>query len=806
MRHLRSLAYHLLASPGRAAALLLAAPVLIFFGVPLAAGRVFVFRDGGLYYLPHKALIAQALREGRLPQWNPFEYGGLPLLADPNFAVFHPLSLLTHFTPLPQGQMLFLAACALGAALGTRRLALQLGASEGGALVAGLAYGWSGTLLSLVLSGHALAACSLPWVAYAGARVGAAADLSSLLALALAAASAFLAGMPEIGACGLGLGGLLLLSERLVQRPDQQPAGLGPALALFAAAVLLGAGLAAVQLSPTAAFVSASSRAGGFELAEAQTSSLHPLRLLSLPLPFLFGTADAPGVPTWFFRVGAPPYVPEVHAGAVVVLCAVLGLGGAGARRRLPLWLGALLLLPLAMGDHTPVYGLLFKLVPLLRMVRYPEKLVVPLALAVAVAAGAGWERLTAPPDEAKPRRWLLPAALACALGAGATALSPHWWPGLFAALGPLRAACVKATAVVSLTTGLALLSALLATLGLWRSGRLTARVATYTLAAAVAFDLGWPALRLDPSALATEVSEPSPLVPLLTAAADLPNWAFRTSVERLGLSDADVDPDFPRTRAVYLVRHAGLFDAGAAPAGFYLDRGYSGFTPGGLRSLFNHADGARVLDLLGVRFGVEFGRGPSRFAKLGFTLRPGSEGALIRVYQKPAAREKLRLVPTVLASPEVAGLLPDCSGVEAVWVDPQQTQGLPASLVVLAACPAQAAQGGSARIVRYLPEEVEAEVDAAVPALAVLNDTFAPGWTATVDGAPTAVVGADGALRATPVERGRHTIVWRYRAPGLAGGAAVSGAAWLLLAALGLLAWRERRRRLSRLPGPLAL
>jgi hypothetical protein len=792
MRSPRSLATLLQESPARAAALLLAVPVLLFFGVPLAQGRVFVFRDGGLYYLPHKALIAQALREGRLPQWNPLEYGGLPLLADPNFNVFHPLSLLTHFTPLPQGQMLFLGACALGAAAGARLLALQLGASSGGALVAGLAYCWSGTLLSLVLSGHALAACTLPWVAYAGARAGAAADLASLLVLALAAASAFLAGMPEIGACGLGLGGLLLLSERLARRPEQPPAPLGRTLALFTAAVLLGLGLAAVQLFPTAAFVSASSRAGGFELSEAQSSSLHPLRLLSLPLPFLFGTADAPGVPTWFFPVGSPPYVPEIHAGAVVVLLALLGLGGPGARRRLPLWAGALLLLPLAMGDHTPLHGLLFKLVPLLRMIRYPEKLVVPLALAVAVAAGAGWERLSAPPETGRPRRWLLPAALACALGAGAAALSPSFLPGLFAALGPLRAACVKATAVVSISTELALLALLLAALGLRRSGRLSAQAATLVLAAVVALDLGWPALRLDPSALAAEVSEPSPLVPLLTAAAGLPNWAFRTSVERLGLSDADIDPGLPRTRAVYLVRHAGMFDAGAAPAGFYLDRGYSGFTPGGLRTLFNHGDGAGVLDLLGVRFGVEVGRGPSRFARLGFTLRPGSEGALIRVYQKPAAREKLRLVPTVLAGPAVEGLVPRCHGEEAAWLDPQQALALPASLAVQASCPqAPPAPGGAARIVRYLPEEVEAEVDAAVPALAVLNDTFAPGWTATVDGAPAAVVGADGALRATPVEKGRHTIVWRYRAPGLRTGAAVSGLALVLL---GLLGWRVRR------------
>ena len=788
-------------SAERVTALVFCAAVAVVFGLPLAQGRVFVFRDGGLYYLPHKALIAQALREGRLPQWNPFEYGGLPLLADPNFNVFHPLSLLTHIVPLPQGQMLFLGACALFAAFGARRLALQLGASEPGARVAGAAYAWSGTLFSLVLSGHALAACTLPWVAYAGARLGAAPGLGSLLVLALAAASSFLAGMPEIGACGFGLAGLLLVSERLSAQ------GQGPrlprTLALFAGALTLGAALAAVQLFPTALFVSASSRAGGFELGEAQASSLHPLRLLSLPFPFLFGTADAPGTPSWLFPVATPPYIPEVHAGALVLLCAGLGLAGVGARRRLPLWLGALLLLPLAMGDHTPLYGLLFKLLPPLRMIRYPEKLVVPLALAIAIAAGAGWERLSAsqpeaprpPGGRAQTAHWL--GALLSAVGAGAAALSPVWGEGLLASLGAAREACVRATAIPSVATELGLLALALATIALLRSGRLPARLGTPALGLLVAFELAWPALRQDPSALATEVSEPSMLVPSLTSAANQPAWAFRTSVERLGVQDQDLDPALPRTRAVYLMRHAGLLDAGAAAAGFYLDRGYSGFTPGGLRALFNSADGAQVLDLLGVRFGVEVGRGPARFERLDFKLRPGSEGALIRVFEKPAAREKLRLVTAVLQGPQVAGILPRCSGTEAVWLDPAQAhRGLSPPLPRLAACPAQPAPAGTARVLRYLPEEVEAEVEGTVPALAVLNDTFAPGWEAWVDGVQTPVVAADGAFRAVQVGPGRHSVLFRYRAPGLLAGAVVSGLALLVLLALWRIGKPQRRSR----------
>src|SRR5207237_628884 len=81
------------------------------------------------------ALIAAALQQGRLPQWNPFEFGGLPLLADVNYNVFHPLLALMHFLPLPWGFSLFVAANAVLGVYGALALVRALGASPAAAPV-----------------------------------------------------------------------------------------------------------------------------------------------------------------------------------------------------------------------------------------------------------------------------------------------------------------------------------------------------------------------------------------------------------------------------------------------------------------------------------------------------------------------------------------------------------------------------------------------------------------------------------------------------------------------------------------------
>ena len=105
-------------------------------------------------------------------------------------------------------------------------------------------------------------------------------------------------------------------------------------------------------------------------------------------------------------------------------------------------------------------------------------------------------------------------------------------------------------------------------------------------------------------------------------------------------------------------------------------------------------------------------------------------------------------------------------------------------------------------------PEDVNLSCASAAGGYAVLLDTFAPGWTAAVDGVPAAIERADLLGRAVRVPPGAHRVTFRYRTPGLRAGAAVSLCAWLALAAAGVATRRRRKmpgrgRREVQDPGP---
>jgi hypothetical protein len=77
-----------------------------------------------------------------------------------------------------------------------------------------------------------------------------------------------------------------------------------------------------------------------------------------------------------------------------------------------------------------------------------------------------------------------------------------------------------------------------------------------------------------------------------------------------------------------------------------------------------------------------------------------------------------------------------------------------------------------------------------------VLTDSNYSGWTAKLDGAPVPIHFANGYQRAVRVEVGSQRLVFRYRAPGLALGALLSGLAVLIMTLWGVFRWIRRRFR----------
>ncbi len=67
-------------------------------------------------------------------------------------------------------------------------------------------------------------------------------------------------------------------------------------------------------------------------------------------------------------------------------------------------------------------------------------------------------------------------------------------------------------------------------------------------------------------------------------------------------------------------------------------------------------------------------------------------------------------------------------------------------------------------QVVSYQPEQIELDVGLDAPGALVLADTWYPGWQATVDGEPAALLRADYLFRAVLLPAGQHRVQFDYR------------------------------------------
>ena len=106
------------------------------------------------------------------------------------------------------------------------------------------------------------------------------------------------------------------------------------------------------------------------------------------------------------------------------------------------------------------------------------------------------------------------------------------------------------------------------------------------------------------------------------------------------------------------------------------------------------------------------------------------------------------------------------------------------------------ACTGGDATVGRYDPERVTLDVNADVRSVAVLSDSWFPGWQATVDGRAVPVLRVDHALRGVVVGPGTHRIEMRFRPSSFTYGAALSVSTIAVIGGAGAVTGVRRRRR----------
>lgn len=415
-----------------------------------------LFWRGGVYsdllisHWPNATFIRHSLIEwGQVPLWNPMILSGAPFAADPLSGMFYPPNwLAVVLTPGVAFNLLVWFHVAWGG-LGTWRLSRALAVSSGPAIVAGLAFAGMPKLIGHVGLGHVslvFAVCWTPWVllafdravrmqivdgkrlpsaALAGAALGMVFLIDPRWFLPLALLSGAYAvwrvahsHMDSLGSTpgdGLKRGRTADHGDSANQGRAGSPgsssikntaassdhgsienttasSGHGPtwgqAFVSLVVAVLMALSIAAILAAPLGEFVSLSTRAN-LSLAQATELSLPASNLLNVLAP------EYAGWPEW-----------QIYAGVVVLFLAVAAMAGRAHGRWF--WVGvAAFSIVLALGNLTPLYGLMTTTVPGFGQLRVPPRSLFLSSFALAMLAGMGLDQMRKGTVQIKQLRWI---------------------------------------------------------------------------------------------------------------------------------------------------------------------------------------------------------------------------------------------------------------------------------------------------------------------------------------------------------------------------------------------------------------
>ena len=369
---------------------------ILYFHRPLFLKETFFFRDLLYEALPWQQLLADLLRNGELPLWDPYTLGGRPYLANISNGTLSPSSLLYVWLPFLTAFNLKIVAHFLGCSIVVYFFARVVSLSPLSSFIAGLLYTFCGYTLSVSnLPAMFFALPYLPllllcWHLYLSER------RRRWFALCVVSGvfQVFAPG-PEVNVITMLflLGWALWYPYRL---SFFRRVGLWILLGIF----ILG--IASVQILPTLELAQQSARGEGIHYAEFSRWSLPFKRLPELFFPEFFGYVDTiKGSDYWGWRIVDRefPFIFSIYFGCALLLACWGGWHHqkTAGTEIIPLRVRRFLLgaficgLLLSFGRFLPGFKLLYTFFPPIRIFRLPTKFlfagILPFSLLAAYTA-----------------------------------------------------------------------------------------------------------------------------------------------------------------------------------------------------------------------------------------------------------------------------------------------------------------------------------------------------------------------------------------------------------------------------------
>jgi hypothetical protein len=744
-------------------------------------GRNFNLNDAARVFQPFLGYSRSILPD--VPLWNPHLMAGRPFLADAQSAVFSPFHLPAYLVPFWQSLAAIAALKVFAAAFGAYLLGRALRMRFGGALLTGVAFGFSLWMVCWLSWPQSSVWALVPWLLLLTELLCRRPEPLRVAGLAAVVAAQFLGGHPESSRDAV-LAAVVYFACRMLLSPRGGRMVLARSVA-FGAALLLGTGLAAVVVAPfldllrDSADVTERSLGAGDRI---------PRRfLLGLFLPNYWGRPGSTSTNPLFTLFADRAF----YTGALTLMLAAVAVVLRPARERIAV--AAFGLVALAVVTGVPPFYQLVEGLPGQDALRV-DRMTPLFAISVAVLAGWGLDDLTVGAPAARRRRVSAVVVVLLCL--------PILWMGV---IGTLSLGHV--TAALDLAWSFATPSATFfeheAFIDVVRLGSLLEWVVLAGAGAALVTlrqrGLIAPPLfaALAVGLLATDLFKAgmgfNPVIPVRHAEQPA-TGAVRHLQARLPERFVAILPAMPNDLAM----DHGLLDARGRD--FPVDRRYKAFWSRNIAaSAGNPASHlevreltARAVHALGMLGVAHILHDPAVRPPRHLGLRVGYAGRDARVLTNPGALPRAFVVDhqRIVAGEERA-----LAAVGAPAFDARDAVVVERPLSGIPRTPPAAPARGRARIVAYEPERVVVDAAAARAGVVVLTDAYARGWKATVDGAPATIERVDYLLRGVVVPAGVHRVEFRYAPASWRIGWIVSALSLVLLLMTAATGWRRMRR-----------
>jgi hypothetical protein len=758
--------------------LLLALLAPIYFG-PLVQHPAFILysdaSDFIVEHVPAKHYLVESWREtSRLPQWCPYNLGGMPFLHDTQVAAFYPPHAILYFVPSrligPVLSWLTVAHVIL-AGWGMHAYAGKRGLGAAGSMVAALCFMFAGKWLMHVLAAGHIVQLGVAWVPLVFLFLEEAMWRRSLLHAVLAGVVFSLTVLSSHPQITFYSGAFIALWTVETGRQTGWRAWL-----LFGGiAALIAVALSAVELLPAIYATRQASRWGG--MAE------HGIWVDFRNVLQLFGPL-----------LGNMRHEPQSGIGVLTFSLAGLALYLVPRPSRWPAFV-FLILAAFAFGGGALLHGL-----PGVSLFRLPTRMMELVAFPLALLAGMSADALLAGPRWTVSLRrrcltWLLFVGV---VGTALVLLAGHYLAAMERVL-PYS---------ISAGVGVVILAGIILSPGVQAS-----RLGGALLGIIVLADLwmlAWGLVQVRPEAKVYQVSSSVQYL----AGLRLEHGRVLERDAARGSSTSPLGTGTPMAMLHRLEPVRGYEPLDVKRYKEYLELIEDRDAP--LRAGEKLTMPALVdfplvnlslLDLLGVRYIVQ-PENESPASPAWQAVHHDDSPVGYEMSGRATAGVQIQLPYVVYCNPNAlprafvvfeAAPLPDGRRILGAMkeTDFRRTVLLEGLTLTGAAQVPDKAVERATRIVRYEPDRVVIRVEDGPPGWLVLTDVWYPGWTCTVNGIETPIHRADFAFRSVSIPAGEQEVEFRFALPGYEVGKRFSTLALAVVIALGLASaiWPQLRR-----------